>query len=161
MPDTHGWPTGGFAMFALADARDYLGVTWSVIDSAGAPKLGLAAVRAACAPVIVVADRLPAVVVPGVPIGLDVHVVSDLRRALAGVVVDARLVWPGGERAWRWTGDVPVDGCVRVGRVAQAVPAGCPVGEPVVLKLTLGHGSGTDRIEGTNRYEGVVGPGRE
>ena len=148
-------PTGGFALFSLADPSDYEGVTWSVLDSRGAPKLGLAAVRAACAPVIVTADRLPAVVAAGASIGLDVHVVSDLRRALNGVSVEARLTWPGGERSWQWTGDVPADGCVRVGRVEAMLPADTSEG-PVALALELRHGEGADAVVATNCFQGAV-----
>src|SRR5690606_32942568 len=51
-------PTGGFAQYLLADGHP--GITWSVLDHERRPKLGYEALRAACRPVIVVADRLPA-----------------------------------------------------------------------------------------------------
>ena len=106
-------PTGGFCVFSLADAHP--AVSWSMLDHERVPKLAYAALAEACRPVIVVADRLPATVVPGDPLALDVHVVSDLRRALDEVVVDARLTWEGGERRWRWRGAVPPDR-LRAGR---------------------------------------------
>jgi beta-mannosidase len=55
-------PTGGFAQFCFADGHP--AVTWSVLGHDRAPKLAYDALRAACRPVIVVADRLPAVVAP-------------------------------------------------------------------------------------------------
>ena len=87
-------PTGGFAHFMFADA--YPGVTWSVLGHDRQPKAGFQALVDACRPVIVVAERPPAVVAPGDSVALDVHVVSDLRAALSGAVVTARLVWAGG-----------------------------------------------------------------
>ena len=84
-------PCGGFAMFCWNDVQP--AVTWSVLDHQRRPKAGLAALAHACAPVIVVADRLPAVLRPGDRIDLDVHVVSDARVAHADVVVDAELSW--------------------------------------------------------------------
>ena len=81
-------PTGGFAQFLFADAQP--GITWSVLDHERGPKLGHAALREACRPVIVVADRLPATVAPGTALALDVHVVSDLRAAVDGARVSAR-----------------------------------------------------------------------
>ena len=77
-------PTGGFAQFCFADGHP--AVTWSVLDHERVPKLGLAALRDACRPVIVVADRPPAEVTPGQTLALDVHAVSDLRTELAGAV---------------------------------------------------------------------------
>ncbi len=84
-------PTGGFCQFSFADG--YPAVTWSVLDHERVPKAGFHALAAACAPVIVVADRLAASYVPGDSVALDVHVVSDLREPIAdGVVSAAALV---------------------------------------------------------------------
>src|SRR5687767_12366541 len=94
-------PAGGFAQFAFADGHP--GVTWSVLDHERRPKLGYDALRAACAPVIVVADRPEASYAPGDDVGLDVHVVSDRREALVGLVVDAHLSWPDGGHHRGWT----------------------------------------------------------
>jgi beta-mannosidase len=113
-------PTGGFAHFCFADGMP--AVTWSVLGHDRQPKAAYGALRAACAPVIVVADRLPATVTPGEALALDVHVVSDLRRPLHGCEVQARLEWDGGEHAWRFGGDVPTDACVRVGTLQAVVP---------------------------------------
>ncbi len=123
-------PTGGFAMFSFADG--WPGVTWSVLDHERVPKAGHAALVEACRPVIVVADRLPAEVAPGQPLPLDVHVVSDLRTALADVEVRAALRWTGGSQHWRFAGEVPADDCVRIGTLAIEVPDA-----PGPLELTL------------------------
>lgn len=97
-------PTGGFAQFFLADALP--AVTWSVLDHERRPKLGYAALRDACRPVIVVADRLPARVAPGQALALDVHVVSDLRLPIEAGRVTARLAWSGpGESAYSPDGE--------------------------------------------------------
>jgi beta-mannosidase len=113
-------PTGGFAQFHLADSHP--AVSWSVLGADRVPKLGYEALREACRPVIVVADRLPPAVTPGDALALDVHVVSDRREPIEGARVAARLTWPGGEHLWRWAGDVPADACVRVGTLQFVVP---------------------------------------
>ncbi|MGH9083993.1 MAG: glycoside hydrolase family 2 protein [Acidimicrobiales bacterium] len=139
-------PAGGFAQFCFADGHP--AVTWSVLGHDRAPKLGYDALRAACAPVIVVADRLPETVRGGDALALDVHVVSDLRTPIEGAIVTARLGWPAGERTWRWQGDVEADACVRVGTVQLVVPPG--EGE-LALDLVCEHdGQTTD-----NRYTAV------
>jgi beta-mannosidase len=135
-------PTGGFAQFHLADPHP--AVSWSVLGADRAPKLGYEALREACLPVIVVADRLPPAVTPGQALALDVHVVSDKREPIEGARVAARLTWPGGEHLWRWTGDVPPDTCVRVGTLQFVVPEGpegddTPSGSALSLALVLHH----------------------
>lgn len=113
-------PAGGFCMFALNDPAPV--VSWSVLDHERVPKLGWEALRRACAPVIVVADRPPEVVAPGERLSLDVHAVSDLRHTIDGAVVDVTASWSGGSRRWRFGGDVDPDECVRVGTITMDVP---------------------------------------
>ncbi|MFP3901443.1 MAG: glycoside hydrolase family 2 protein [Acidimicrobiia bacterium] len=138
-------PAGGFAQFSFADAHP--AVTWSVLDHERRPKLGHEALREACRPVIVVADRLPARVRPGQAIALDIHVVSDLRTPVDGARVTARLSWPGDEHRRGWRGDIPADDCVRVGTLQFVVPDApgelaldlelrLPDGEPVCNRYT-------------------------
>jgi beta-mannosidase len=127
-------PTGGFCLFLLADAQP--AVSWSILDHDRQPKAAYAAVAAACAPVIVTADRPDASYRPGARLALDVHAVSDLRRPLAGVVARAVLRWAGGEQAWRYTGEVPADSCIRIGRLEYTLPASTAAG-PLTLDLTL------------------------
>jgi beta-mannosidase len=141
-------PTGGFCQFMLADGHP--GVTWSLLDHERKPKLGLAALRAVCAPVIVVADRPAVSYAGGDLLDLDVHVVSDLRHQVASAVVTADLTWPGGGRSWRWEGDIPADSCVRVGTVGVELPA-----RPGPLSLEVRvTGAGADAAA---RYDSVIG----
>ncbi len=127
-------PAGGFCQFMLADCQP--AVSWSVLDHERAPKLGYHALAAACAPVIVVADRPRASYRPGHHIGLEVHVVSDRRTPIPGARLSARLQWPGGSRHWRFVGDVEPDSCCRVGRLEHTLPADAGEG-PVVVELRL------------------------
>jgi beta-mannosidase len=136
-------PTGGFCQFDFADSRP--GVTWSVLDHQREPKLGYDALAAACAPLIVVADRPDAEYQPGDAIALDVHVVSDLRTAIPGVTVTARLGWRDGEHRWSWEGDVPADECIRVGTVQAVAPA-------VPGALTLDLELSADGVKAANSY---------
>ncbi|MGQ0833013.1 MAG: hypothetical protein ACT4OV_15200, partial [Microthrixaceae bacterium] len=142
-------PTGGFAQFCFADGHP--AVTWSVLGHDRAPKLGYEALRAACAPVIVVADRLPAQVRPGQEISLDVHVVSDLRDPLEPAEIDAVLAWPGGTRTWRWQGEIPGDGCQRVGTVRIDVPD-----SPGAMRLDLRCSHAGSKAPVTNSYDTII-----
>jgi beta-mannosidase len=139
-------PAGGFAQFCFADGMP--AVTWSVLGHDRQPKLGYAALAAACEPVIVVADRLPASVQPGDALALDVHVVSDRRDALEGCAITAVLRWEGGEETWRWGGDVPADSCVRVGTAPVVVP---DAAGPMMFTLSL-----DGPVHATNAYETTI-----
>ena len=112
-------PAGGFAQFCFADGHP--GVTWSVLDADRNPKLGHEALVAACAPVIIVADRPDAVYQPGDSLSLDVHVVSDLREPFEATVT-ASLDMAGTKAEWTWGGEVDADSCVRVGTVQAVTP---------------------------------------
>ena len=142
-------PTGGFAQFCFADGHP--AVTWSVLGHDRAPKLAYEALQAACRPVIVVADRLPATVAPGDALALDIHVVSDLRTQVDDAEINATLTWEGGRRRWRWNGDVPADGCERVGTIQIVVPE---APGPFVLSLTCAHGD----EQADNRYDALDHP---
>ena len=52
----------------------------------------------ACQPVIVVADRLPAVLAPGDEHSISVHVISDARDPIVGLHAEATLEWPEGSQ---------------------------------------------------------------
>ena len=136
-------PTGGFCLFALNDAMPM--VSWSVLDHQRSPKLGYTAVAEACRPVIVVADRPPLSLDPGDSVSLDVHVVSDLHRALEDVEVTAVVEAGGERREWRWEGDIGADECSYVGTVEMRAPY--TTGN-VTLDLTLQCGD----VVATNRY---------
>jgi beta-mannosidase len=143
-------PTGGFCQFCFGDGHP--AVTWSVLDHRRVPKAGYHALAAACAPVIVVADRPAPAYAPGQAVNLQVHVVSDLRQALPGATVTARLSGPELERDWRWVGDVPADSCVRVGTVRATAP---DRPGPLVLELDVRAGE----VVAANRYTSTVAPG--
>jgi beta-mannosidase len=140
-------PTGGFCQFSFADGHP--AVTWSVLDHERVPKLGYEALAAACAPVIVTADRPAAAYQPGDTLALDVHVVSDLRVPVAECRVTATLRWDGGSASWSWVGAVPSDSCVRVGMVRAVAPE---APGPLDLELTLD----ADEVKATNRYGSTI-----
>jgi beta-mannosidase len=127
-------PTGGFCLFLLADAQP--AVSWSILDHERQPKAAYRTVSEACAPVIITAGRPEAEYRPGDRLALEVHAVSDLRRPLERAVARAVLRWPGGEKSWRYGGDVPGDSCARIGRVEHTLPASARTG-PLTLELTL------------------------
>ena len=138
-------PTGGFCLHFFADAAP--AISSSLLDHERNPKAALAAVREACAPVIVVADRLPRTMVADESIALDVHVVSDHRHDTHGTVV-ADLTWPGGSHQWRWSGPIEADAVTRVGTLSWVAPA---VTGPATLELGL-HGDDT----ASNRYDTTI-----
>ncbi|HEX9969677.1 MAG TPA: hypothetical protein VGB03_06025, partial [Acidimicrobiales bacterium] len=140
-------PTGGFCQFSLADGHP--AITWSVLDHERVPKLGYEALAAACAPVIVTADRPAASYRPGDTVALDVHVVSDLRVPVAGCRVTATLRWDGGSASWSWGGDIGADACERVGMVRAVVP---DAPGPLVLDLSLD----ADDVKAANRYDSAI-----
>lgn len=139
-------PTGGFAVFSFNEPGPAIG--WGVLDHRGRPKLGWEALRRACAPVLIAADRPPAIVEPGQKLALDVHVVNDLREPLTGEV-SAVVRWAGGRREWRFGGDVDADSVVRVGRLRCSVP-------DTLGKLELDLRLTADGVEVTNHYHSVV-----
>ncbi|MFN8018187.1 MAG: hypothetical protein U0P45_08695 [Acidimicrobiales bacterium] len=125
-------PTGGFAVFLLADGHP--AISWSLLDHERVPKLAYAALADACRPVIVVADRLPAEALVGEALALDVHVVNDLRHPVEQLEVRARLRWEGGEQRWRFGGAVAADTVARVGTLQVEVP---DAPGPIELELEL------------------------
>ncbi|HLI02547.1 MAG TPA: hypothetical protein VKV06_17295, partial [Acidimicrobiales bacterium] len=149
-------PTGGFCLSLLADAQP--AVSSSVLDDERKPKAGFAALRAACAPVIVVADPLAEQYRPGGAVRTDIHVVSDRRTPLDAVEATAVLSWPGGSRTWRYRGSVGADSCVRVGRARLTLPADTPDGElRLDLRLAFPEApSGPCPGAVTNEYRSVV-----
>jgi beta-mannosidase len=138
-------PTGGFAQFCMADSRPVVG--YSLLDHERAPKAGWEALKAACQPVIVVADRLPASVVVGDQLSIDVHVISDLRVPIEGAVLRARAAWEGGEREWRFGGDVPEDSCVLIATLRLDVPGAAGL---LTLDLCLSADDGTERARNSD-----------
>jgi beta-mannosidase len=148
-------PSGGFCQFLLTDSQP--AVTWSVLDHERAPKAGYEALAAACAPVIVVADRPAVSYAPGDTLSLDLHVVSDLRTPLAGARLTAAVSWPGGNRTWWFGGDIGPDRCSRIGTIRTQLGGGPGPGPvsagPLLVELDLIWPGG----KAHNRYESVVG----
>ena len=139
-------PTGGFCFSWYADAMPMISA--SVLDHDRQPKLAWAAVVEACRPVIVVYDALPEIASPGRPLTLDLHVVSDLREALAATVA-VTASWPGGSRQWGFRGDVDADDCVFVGRITIDVP---DVNGALLLGVALdGRTASGDPVTATRR----------
>ena len=114
-------PTGGFLQFCFTDAHP--AVTWSVLDHQRTPKAGLAALTAACAPVIVVADAPARPRPPGRrPRPRRARGQRPAGPALRVDWSTGRLDWGAGTYEWQWQGDVPADGCVRVATPQFVVP---------------------------------------
>jgi hypothetical protein len=129
-------------------------VSASVLDHHRAPKLAWQAVVDACRPVILVTDPLPPVLRPGSRLGLDVHVVSDLRSAVTDATVAVTCSWRGGRHQWAFRGDVEADSCARVGRLELPVPDA--PGE-LLLGLALTGRDGSDaEITATRRAGATI-----
>jgi beta-mannosidase len=141
-------PNGGFCLFMLNDSSPM--ISWSILDHKRAPKLAFQAVVEACRPVIVVADRLPATVVPGAGIALDVHVVNDLREPLVDAELRAHLRWATGEHEWTFIGTADADDCTRIATLQFVVPD-----SPGQLWLDLTLDAGTTAAA-TNRDETLI-----
>ena len=140
-------PTGGFAVFFLSDARP--AISASLIDHAGNAKPALGALTAACAPILPTLSPWPSHLHPGDMHRLDVHIISDVHSSLPDVVLDVRAWWDGGERTWRFGGDLAADECTYIGRLDLEVPE---VDGPMAVDLTL---SGP-QVAVENRYTGHV-----
>ncbi len=141
-------PTGGFTFAALADSRP--AISFAIYDHDRNPKHAVEAVRSACQPVIVVADRLPAELDPGDAVLLDVHIVSDLPRPLENVVVLASLETPTGVEQWAWRGEVAPDSVARLGSINWIVPEAGGV-----VELSLEARSG-DHVLADNGYRAHI-----
>ncbi len=140
-------PSGGFCFYALADPAPVISA--SVLDSARIPKDAYAVVKAACAPVVVVAEPLPDWVNEGDRLRIDLHLVNDLREDIDFAVVDATATWAGGTQQWRFGGPVDADQVVKVGQIDLIVPDS--LGE-LAIELRLRAGE----ITGTNRYSTAI-----
>ena len=69
-----------------------------MLDHERRPKDAYAVVRAACAPIIVVATQPPDFVNPGDEVRLDLHLVNDRRDAIDMAEVAVQACWAGGGR---------------------------------------------------------------
>ena len=139
-------PAGGFCLHFFADSHP--AVSTSLLDWQRWPKPAYEALAKACQPIIVVADRLPAELTPGEELSIGVHVVSDRREPVTGLIAEANLQWPGGSQSWSWQGAVGRDECVLVGTLHWRVP---DASGPAVLQLSL-----TGPVAAANRYDSVI-----
>ncbi len=140
-------PCGGFALDRLFDGEPC--VSGSLLDHDRQPKPAHAAVTAACATTIVVADPLPSRLRRGATLLTDVAVVHDGREALGTTRVDATLEIAGETLTWAWEGEVGADSSVHVGRIEW--PVGNAQGG-VELALVLSAGG----VSAANRYASTV-----
>lgn len=156
-------PSGGFCVSTLNDSMPM--ISYSLLDHQRVPKLAYTALFEACRPVIVVAERLPAVVHPGRIHHLDIHVVSDMRRELPDATVTALVTQGQSTQTWSWSGDIAADDCTRVGRIDISVPksddgddnydadtASTPNHSMITIDLTLECGD----VVATNRYISTI-----
>ena len=139
-------PAGGFCQHFFADSHP--AVSTALLDWQRWPKPAYEALAKACQPVIVVADRLPAVLTPGDEYSIGVHVISDARDPIVGLHVEATLEWPEGSQSWSWEGAVGSDECALVGTLHWRVP---DASGPTALHLQL-----TGPVEATNRYDANI-----
>ena len=145
-------PTGGFALDGLVDGAP--AVSGALFDHLRRPKPALAAVAAACAPTIVVADPLPGLLTPGRTVVSDVTVVHDGRTPLEAARVTADLDVAGETLTWAWEGRIDADHAVHVGRIEW--PLGQATG-PVVLRLELSAiGADQTAVTATNTYAAMI-----
>lgn len=138
-------PTGGFAQFLLADGHP--AISHSLLDHDRQPKAAYDAVKAACAPVVVLARTGPAS--RRNALALDLYLVSDRRDGIDQVTVEATL---DGQAPRRWTSDLGPDSCSFVGTVEVATSV-----EPQAVLDLRADAPGVEPLT-TNRY--VVDPSR-
>jgi hypothetical protein len=93
-------------------------------------------------------EPLPARVRPGFATALDVHVRAGT-EPLRGARCTATLRWPGGAHRWRFAGDAPARGHVRVGTIQFEVPPGTPPGE-LRLDVVLDGDDGVEAAASTS-----------
>ena len=113
-------PNGGFCVASWRDPVD--GHGWGLHDHTGAARPALDALRAVCAPVIVVADRLQLGLRPGTSPSIDVHVVNDLRIPIVSAHADICISTPTGVQRHRVSGAIDADTCERITSVEVTVP---------------------------------------
>jgi beta-mannosidase len=149
--------TGGFAVSSLNDAQP--AVSASLLDHERTPKVAFTALKAACAPVLVVADWPAPSYRPGARVAFDVHVVNDLRDALPDAVLQARLTWPGGGRQWALSGELGARSCTFVARLAAALPSADALGQGAGLVAARSPDGPAQAEEGASgaSWPGAVG----
>lgn len=132
-------PTGGFSAFALADPVP--GITAALLDHDRRPKPAWKAFVAACAPVIAVLESPPLSLATDDLLRLELHVVNDLRRGLAGLSTTVSMAWSDDpddvlQRAG-WTGEIGPDAVARVGAIRFRVPTPRTADDHLILTVRL------------------------
>ncbi len=141
-------PCGGFTAALWAPPLSAVSVALHGADRQPLP--ALEALRTACRPVAVIADRPPGHLHPHQECRLALHVVSELREPLEGVHVNARVRTDTTDTRRGWCGDVPADAVVRLGDVELIAPDHTT---PLTVDLTLSHPTLPTT---TVRYETIV-----
>lgn len=141
-------PTGGFCVMSLNSPVP--APSPALIDADGTPTPGYVALREACRPVIVVADRMTRRPDRGQRVRLAVHVVNDLRRDLDDLVVTARFGRGDDRRTIAsFRGQADADSCCLVGRLDLQMPM---IAGEATLDLEL---RGPD-LEARNSYRYLI-----
>lgn len=141
-------PTGGFIFSALADCRP--AISFAIYDHLRNPKAAVEQVKAACQPVIIVADVLEPVLAADSALLVDIHIVNDRKLELTGLTATAELSWNGGSHKWGWVGTVGEDTVQRIGSlnwITTKKPG------PVTLELSLSRGGA---VLATNQYQSNI-----
>jgi len=111
-------PTGGFCLFSLNSPAPT--ISHAIIDHQHRPTLAYETLRAACSPVLPIADLLEDPLVSGTRHRLSVHVVNDLPTDIADA--DLRIEINGVDENWHFHGDIPADSCVLIGKISFDTP---------------------------------------
>jgi len=155
-------PTGGCFVYHLREPsgpRTPVGALYGLIDAGGRRRPAYAALVAACAPVIVVADRLPAEIRRSERIRTQVHLVSDRRDRIESATV--RMSWsridtePSTLQHWAFTGDIEPDSCALVAEIELEAPEHRGVHE-LHLEVIETTADGLDTPLSYNRYRSFV-----
>ncbi len=145
-------PTGGFCLWALADAEEDGG--FGILHFDRTPKAAHTAVLDACRQVVVIADNPPQLVAPGDVFALDIHAVNDTATPLGDVVVKATAHLGDWVRRGEWKGDLGADSCEFIATFTIDVP---DLNGALVVNIELVGASAA----ATNRYQTVVIPAAE
>ena len=138
-------PTGGFAVFSLNSPAPL--ISHALIDHLGQPTLGYAALRAACSPVLPIADLIDVPATPGALHHLRVHVVNDLTSVIPAARLHVSISDTSEE--WEFEGDIHPDSCTFVAKVSFRTP---PDLEELRLNLVLRSKGPTGVTEAFNSY---------
>lgn len=113
---------------------------------------------AACAPLLAVSSWPATSYRAGASAAFTFHVVNEFPTDAPDLVLKARLVWPGGGKAWRLAGSAPALSCTFAGSVAADLPRHLPGPSPWPLRLELALSRGGEVVSESS-YESKVLPG--